>query len=134
MSEELEKKLNELLGMKKQMEEATAEQRKKNTLSVLKEYKKEAKRSRIRSLIALIIGMVFLLFGAAGLGSTQIMIMGHDISGTPAQYALGGTFMLLGVFLISITLLGSCIRVSKLQILAELKQFELRIIETLKKL
>ncbi len=32
MTEELEKKLNELLGLKKQMEEATAEQRKKKHL------------------------------------------------------------------------------------------------------
>lgn len=133
MSEELEKKLNELLGLKKQMEEATSEQRKKNYLSVLEQYKKEARRARIRSGIALIISLVFLWLGALGLGSTEIIIMGHDISGTPAQYALGGTFMLLGVFLISVTLLGSVIRVSKLQILAELKQFELRLTEMLKK-
>ncbi len=133
MTEELEKKLDELLGFKKQMEEATSEQRKKNTLSVLEKYKKEERRARIRSRIALIISMVFMWFGAAGLGSTKIIIMGHDISGTPAQYALGGTFMLLGVFLTSITLLGSVIRVSKLQILAEFKQFELRLTEMLKK-
>ena len=133
MTEELEKKLNELLGLKKQMEEATAEQRKNNTLSVLDQYKKEARRARIRSMIAWTMGTLFLLFGAIGLGSTTIIIMGHDISGTPAQYALGGTFMLLGVFLISVTLLGSVIRTSKLQILAELKQFELRLTEMLKK-
>ena len=133
MTEELEKKLDELLGFKKQMEEATSEQRKKHTLSVLEKYKKEERRAGIRSRIALILGMVFLWLGAAGLGSTKIIIMGHDISGTPSQYALGGTFMLFGVFLISLTLLGAVIRVSKLQILAELKQFELRLTEMLKK-
>ncbi|MBN1972732.1 MAG: hypothetical protein JW787_03780 [Sedimentisphaerales bacterium] len=131
MTEELEKKLNELLGFKKQLE-VTAEQSEKNTLSVLEQYKKEAKRTRIRSFIALIIGTVFLWFGACGLGSTEIIIFGHDISGTQAQYALGGTFILLGIFLISLSLLASCIRESKLQILAELKQFELRITEMLK--
>jgi len=133
MTEDLENKLNEILGLKKQLEEATAEQRKKNASSVLEQYKKEAKRDRIRSLIGLIMGALLLWFGALGLGSTQIIIMGHDISGTPAQYALGGTFMLLGVFLISITLLSSVIRVSKLQILAEMKHFELRLTEMLKK-
>lgn len=131
MTEELEQKLNELLGLKKQLEETTTEQRKKNTLSVLEQYKKEARRARIRSMIALAISIVFMWIGALGLGSTTIIIMGHDISGTPAQYALGGTFILLGVFVISITLLGSVIRASKLQILAELKQFELRLTELL---
>ena len=55
MTEEFEKKLDELLGFKKQMEEATSEQRKKNTLSVLEKYKKEERRAGIRSRIALII-------------------------------------------------------------------------------
>ena len=133
MTEELEKKLNELLGLKKQMEEATAEQRKKNTLSVLEQYKKEARRARIRFLIGFVMSIVFLWFGALGLGSTKVIIMGHDISGTPAQYALGGTFMLIGVFITSLTVLASVIRQSKLTILVELKQFELRITEMLKK-
>ena len=82
------------------MEEATAEQRKNNTLSMLEQYKKEEKRARIRTRIALLISMAFLWLGALGLGSTEIVILGHDISGTPAQYALGGTFMLFGVFII----------------------------------
>jgi hypothetical protein len=133
MTEELEQKLNELLGLKKQMEEATAEHRKNDTLSMVEKYKKEARRAPIRSRIALAISFVFILFGALGLGSTQIIIMGQDICGTPAQYALGGTFMLIGFFLISIILLGSIIRATKLQILIELKQFELRLTELLKK-
>ena len=133
MTEELEKKLNELLGLKKQMEEATAEQRKKNTLSVLEQYKKEARRARIRFLIGFVMSIVFLWFGALGLGSTKVIIMGHDITGTPAQYAMGGTFMLIGVFITSLTVLASVIRQSKLTILVELKQFELRITEMLKK-
>lgn len=133
MTEDLEKKLNELLGLKKQMEEATAGQRKKNTLSVLEKYKKEARRARIRFLIGFVMSIVFLWVGALGLGSTKVIIMGHDISGTPAQYALGGTFMLIGVFITSLTVLASVIRQSKLAILVELKQFELRITEMLKK-
>ena len=91
MTEELEKKLNELLGLKKQMEEATAQQHKVNTLSVLEKYKKEAKRSHIRKLVGFFMGIVFLFLGAVGLGSTDITIMNHNITGTPVQYALGGT-------------------------------------------
>jgi hypothetical protein len=133
MDEELEKKLNELLGFKKQLEEANAEQHKINTLSMVEKYKKEAKRAPIRSRIALAISFVFILFGSLGLGSTKIIIMNQDISGTPAQYVFGGTSMMIGFFLISITLLGSIIRATKLQILIELKQFELRLTEMLKK-
>jgi hypothetical protein len=133
MTEELENKLNEILGLKKQLEESTAEQRKATASSVLEQYKKEAKRARIRYLIGFIMSIVFMLFGAAGLGSTEIIIMGHDISGTPAQYALGGTFMLFGVYVISITVVTACIRQSKLQILAEMKHLELKITDMLKK-
>ena len=133
MDQELEKKLNELLGFKKQMEEATAEQQKINALSMVEKYKKEAKRAPIRSLMALAISFVFIMFGATGLGSSEIVIMGHDISGTPTQYALGGIFMMLGFLLVSITLLGSIIRAAKLQILMELKKLELRLTEMLKK-
>ena len=78
-------------------------------------------------------GMVFLWNGAQQLGSTTIIIMGHDITGTPVQYALGGTFMAFGIIIISITVITACIKTSKLQILGELKQFELRLIEMLKK-
>ena len=133
MTEELEKKLNELLGLKKQMEDVTAEQQKKNTQFAIERYNKEAKRSLIRFLFGLIMGIVFLWNGALGLGSTTIIILGHDISGTPAQYVLGGTFMAFGILIISITVISACIRTSKLQILGELKQFELRLIEMLKK-
>jgi hypothetical protein len=133
MTEELENKLNEILGLKKQLEEATAEQRKANTQTVLEEYKREAKRSRIRVVFGLIIALVFMELGALFLGSTKVIIMGHDISGTPAQYVFGGTFMLLGVCLISITVITARIKQSKLAILQEFKQFELRLMEMLKK-
>jgi hypothetical protein len=133
MTEELEKKLNELLGLKKQLEETTAEQRKINTLSVLEQYKKEARRARIRFLIGLIMGMIFLWLGALGLGSTQIILMGHDISGKPAQYVFGATAWLLGIFIVSIAAISLRIKQSKLAILQEMKQFELRLTEMLKK-
>jgi len=115
------------------MEETTSEQHKKNILSMLEQCRKEAIHARIRFLIGLIMSMVFMWLGALGLGSTKIIIMDHDISGTPAQYALGGTFMLIGVLVTSLTVLASCIRKSKLAILVEFKQFELRITEMLKK-
>ncbi len=132
MTEELEKKLNELLGLKKQMEEVTAKQRKKNTLSVLEQYKKEARRARIRFLIGFAMGLLLMWFGILGLCSTQVIIMGHDITGTPAQYVLGAIALLIGIFDLSLTVIASCIRGSKLAILAEFKQFELRITEMLK--
>jgi hypothetical protein len=133
MNEELEKKLTELLGLKKQMEEATSEQHKKNISSVLERYKKESRLSLIRSLFGLVMSIVLQLIGVLGLYSTQVVILGHDISGTPFQYFLGAIFMLFGVLIFIITVITACIRYSKLQILAELKQFELRLAEMLKK-
>jgi hypothetical protein len=133
MTEELEKKLNELLGLKKQFEEATDERRRIATSSVLEQYKKEARRARIRFLIGFVMGLLFMLLGILGLCSTKVIIMGHDISGTPAQYVLGAIALLVGVFDVSLTVIASCIRQSKLAILAEFKQFELRITEMLRK-
>ena len=132
MNEDLESKLNELLGLKQQMEETTAAQRQKDISSTLEQYKKEARRSRIRFVIGMLVGIAFQWLGAAGLGATKMIIMGHDISGTPAQYALGGTFMSLGIFVISITIITACIRAGNLRILAGFKQFELRLTEILK--
>ncbi len=133
MTEELEKKLNELLGLKKQLEEATDERRRIATSSVLEQYKKEARRARIRFLIGFVMGLLFMWLGILGLCSTKVIIMGHDISGTPAQYVLGAIALLVGVFDVSLTVIASCIRQSKLAILAEFKQFELRITEMLRK-
>ncbi len=132
MTEELEKKLNELLGLKKQFEEATDERRRIATSSVLEQYKKEARRARIRFLIGFVMGLLFMWLGILGLCSTKVIIMGHDISGTPAQYVLGAIALLGGVFDVSLTVIAWCIRQSKLAILAEFKQFELRITEMLK--
>ncbi|HUT28799.1 MAG TPA: hypothetical protein VMX13_03320 [Sedimentisphaerales bacterium] len=132
MTEELEKKLNELLGLKKQLEEATEEQQKINTSSLLGQYKKEAKYARIRFWVGVVIGFVFIELGVIGFCSTKLSVMGVDITG-PSKFIFGALGMLVGIVIPIGAKLGLRISQSKLAILEELKQFELRITEMLKR-
>lgn len=132
MSEELEQKLNELLGMKKQLEELTAEKRKMNTSSTLEQYKKEARLGKIRLWVAIVISFVFLEVGAIILSSTKIIVMGTDITGH-SQYILGGTAWIIGLTIAFSASIGWRIRQSKLTVLQELKQTELRILDAIEK-
>jgi hypothetical protein len=132
MTEELEEKLNELLGLKKQLEEASEEQRKIDTSSVMRQYKKEAKCARIRCWVGLVIGFVFIELGVIGFCSTKLIVMGVDITG-PSKFIFGAVGMLLGIIIPISAKLGLRISQSKLAILQELKQFELRITEMMKK-
>jgi uncharacterized membrane protein len=132
MTEELEEKLNELLELKKQLEKETEEQRKTNTSSVLRQYEKEAKYARIRCMVGLAIGLVFMLFGVIGFCSTKLIVMGVDITG-PSKFIFGAVGFLLGIVIPISAKLGLRISQSKLAILRELKEFELRILEILKK-
>jgi hypothetical protein len=133
MTEELEKKLNELLGLKKQFEEITAEKQKATTSLVIEQYKKMGRRARVRSLIGSVMALVFMEFGVLGLCSTQVIIMGHDITGTPAQYIFGAIAFLFGVLCINLMVITLRIALGKYAILQEIRQFELRITEMLKK-
>ncbi len=132
MTEELEEKLNELLGLKKQLEKETDEQRKINTSSVLRQYEKEAKYARIRCRVGLAIGFVFMVFGVIGFCSTKLIVMGVDITG-PSKLIFGAVGLLVGIVIPISAKLGLRISQSKLAILQELKEFELRIMEMLKK-
>lgn len=132
MTEELEKKLNELLGLKKQLEEATEEQRKINTSYVLEQYKKEARSARIRFWVGIVIGFVFIELGVIGFCSTKLIVMGIDVTG-PSKFIFGAIGAFLGIIIPITASLGLRIRQSKLAILQEMKQFELRITEMLKK-
>ena len=121
MTEELEKKLNELLGMKKQLEEIT-EHKKQN--AIFNQYKKEAKSARIRFWVGFSLGLLgyWSFVGLAG------CIYNNNF--------LKFIFMGIGILCLSLpgfAKLGWVIRQSKLTILQEIKESELRILEMLKK-
>jgi hypothetical protein len=78
MSEELEQKLNELLGMKKQLEEFTAQKKKTETTSVFEEKRKTIKKYYY---IYLGIAVLITLAGVAG------------IEGNAEKYRLVALFM-----------------------------------------
>ena len=132
MTEELEKKLNELLGLKKQLEEATEERKKIAAASALEQYKKEARNSRIRFWFGIVIGFVFIELGVIGFCSTKLMVMGVNLAG-PSKFIFGAIGMLLGIVVPIAAKLGLRISQSKLAILQEMKQFELRMRELLTK-
>lgn len=63
MTQELEQKLNELLGMKKQIEELTTENRKTNTDDVLGQYKEKYRLNLILFIIKALFGWALIVFG-----------------------------------------------------------------------
>jgi len=73
MTEELEQKLNELLGLKKQLEEATEEKQKAFSAAVLEQYKREGRYSRIRFWAGVGIGWVLVMYG------TIIYLLNHEV-------------------------------------------------------
>jgi len=132
MTEELEKKLNELLGLKKQLEEITEDKKKSDATSLFEKYKKEARSNRIRLWIGIVISLIFIELGVIGFCSTKLIVMGVDITG-PSKLIFGAVGMMLGLYTLIAAKLGFVIKQSKLSILREMKEFELRITEMLKK-
>jgi len=122
MTEELEQKLTELLGLKKQLEEITEERRQKVTSSVIERYKKEARLSLIRFCVAAALGWGMVVFGA-------IIFVQH----TDVVYINCPTIIVAGLILMLVAKLAWLIRKSKLSILQEMKQLELRITELLER-
>jgi len=119
MSEELEQKLNELLGMKKQLEEFTAEKKKTETASIFEE-----KRKKIKNYFYIYLGISVLitLGGLAG------------IEGNPDKYKLVALFMAIVGFESTVLMkLWYHNKFNLIAILEELKQTELRILEAIEK-
>lgn len=120
MTEELENKLNELLGLKKQLDELTADKKLSDASSVFEEKKKEIKR---RYFTLLIFMMAFMVFGIVGVfmntGKYQIISLFYALMGFEST-------ILMKMWYHTVT--------SKQTILQEMKKSELRIIETLKSL
>jgi hypothetical protein len=131
MTDDLENKLNELLGLKKQLEEITAEKQKEVTFSVLERYKKEARFNLIRFWVKIVLGLVYLTAGIIGV----IFCLHATVNDIP-QGTYQVLMLLIGILGFGVVIVGrlqfDTIR-SKLAILQEIKQFELRITELLKK-
>jgi hypothetical protein len=119
MTEEMEKKLNELLGLKKQIEEITADKKKSDAVSV---YEEQGRKTKVYYYIYLAISIVIMLLGLSGLylntGRYQLLSLFAALVGFEST-------VLMKMWYHTIT--------SRLAILRELKQFELRMTELLQK-
>jgi hypothetical protein len=119
MTEELEKKLSELLGMKKQLEELTTEKRKNETTTTFAEKKKQA---LIYYWIFVMICVVITLGGVSGIetetGSKQIWSLFIALAGCE-----GALLMKMWYHTTR----------DRLLILEEMKQFEIRMTALLEK-
>ncbi len=119
MTEELEKKLNELLGLKKQIEEITADKEKSKTSAIFEEKQRKVK---VYFYIWFAVSLGIMLFGMWGIytsdGKYQIFSLFYGILGFE-----GTVLMRMWYHTIA----------TKLAILQEMKQFEMRITEMLKK-
>ena len=122
MTEELEKKLNELLGLKKQLEEITEEKQKTATASALGRYRKESIINLLLFCAGLGFGWALIVLGAVAMARQNDVI---NIS-APA-------ILLVGLIVLIAVKLQWIISRTKLSILQEMKQFEIRMIELLKK-
>ncbi len=119
MTEEMEKKLNELLGLKKQVEEFTAEKQKFVAFSIFEEKKRKTK---VYYYIWFAVTLGIMLFGLIGIfsntGKFQIISLFYAVLGFESN-------VLIKMWYHTIT--------TKLAILQEMKLFEMRIMEMLKK-
>ncbi len=122
MTEELEKKLNELLGLKKLLDEVTEEKQKTVTAPVVKKYKKKTILNWVFFWLTFVLGMAFVSFGLIVLQLTDGVL-----------YIDCHTCIIVGLLILTFSRMLFRIRQNKLAILQEMKQFELRIVEILKK-
>lgn len=122
MTEELEKKLNELLGLKKLLEQVTEEKQKTVTAPVVKKYKKKTILNWVFFWLTFVLGMAFVSFGLIVLQLTDGVL-----------YIDSNTCIIVGLLILTFARMLFRIRQNKLAILQEMKQFELRITEILKK-
>ncbi len=122
MTEELEKKLNELLGLKKLLEEVTEEKQKTVTAPVLKKYKKKTILNWVFFWLTFVLGMAFVSFGLIVLQLTDGVL-----------YIDSNTCIIVGILILIFARVLFRIRQNKLAILQEIKHLELRITEKMKK-
>ena len=119
MTEELEKKLNELLELKEQVEKLNAHNEKFEASSVFEEKKRKTRRYYY---IWFAITLGIMIFGMAGIfmntGKYQITSLFYALLGFESNVLIKMWYHTI------------C---TKLAILEEMKQFELRITEMLKK-
>jgi hypothetical protein len=119
MTEDMEKKLNELLGLKKQLEELTSAKEKSNVTSVFEE---KLRKTNLYFYIWFAVSFGITLYGIAGLfmntGKYQIISLFWAVLG------FEGTILMKLWYHTTTT---------KLSILQEMKQMELRITELLQK-
>lgn len=119
MTEDMEKKLNELLGLKKQLEELTADKKKSDILSTFDE---RGRKTKVYFYIYFAISLGIMLYGMFGIymstGKFQILALFYAILGFEGTVLMKMWFHTMS---------------SKLSILQEMKQMELRITELLQK-
>ena len=119
MTEELEKKLNELLGLKRQLEEITADKEKSKASAIFEEKQRKVK---VYFYIYFAVSLGIMLFGIWGIymntGKYQILSLFYAILGFEGTVLMKMWYHMM---------------TTKLTILQEMKQFELRITELLKK-
>jgi hypothetical protein len=119
MTEELENKLNELLGMKKQIEELTADKKQADATSI---FEKRNRKTKIYLYIYLAIAVVITLLGIMGIQENK------------DEYKLLALFMAIVGFETTVLMkMWYHTITTKLSILQEMKQFEIRLTEMLKK-
>jgi hypothetical protein len=119
MTEELEQKLNELLGMKKQLDELTSDKKKADTTS---EFEQRNRKTKIYYYVYLAIAVVITLLGIMG------------IQENADEYKLFALFMAIVGFETTVLMkMWYHTVTTKLSILQEMKQLELRLTELLKK-
>jgi len=132
MTQELEQKLNELLGMKKQLEELTTEKKKATTKVVLGQYKTKYRLNLILFIIKALFGWALIVFGLILL---QLIDAKTAERGLP-PYVLNispETIIIAGLIIMIVAKQGWRITQSKLTVLQELKQTELRILDAIEK-
>jgi hypothetical protein len=120
MTEDIEKKLNELLGLKKQMEELAADKKKTDTVS---EFEGKSRKTKTILYIYLVICVGIMLIGVSGIEMN-----------TGIDKKLIALFMAIVGFEGTVLMkLWFHITQNRLTILQEMKQMELRITELLQK-
>jgi hypothetical protein len=122
MTKEIERKLKEVLGMGKKFEEITKDEAKMDTLQITEQFKKRTRLNSVLFGIKFLLGWVLIAFG--------VICLLHN---TEVIYINSPTIIIVGVIIIITAKQGWRIAQSKLTILQEIKQFELRITEILKK-